>query len=256
MNQTLATINAIWIGNQLGPVHVACLSSFLNHGHKVVLYSYGIIEDKPEGVLLADANQLIPETYLVRHRKTGDLSLFSDFLRYVLIQKGLGLYVDCDVYCLKPIVDTDFIVGWYRDDLVNNAILKLPPDCPALSDLCSIPINRQYIPPWFSTSKRLKFQLRRLIGRGGVEDLPWGTVGPTALTYFLQKHNLFSHAQPSDIFYPLPSDQFNLLFDPELSVADLVSQRTITIHLSNTVLKRRLEGYIPTNCPLDELVQF
>ena len=209
-----------------------------------------------DGSELADANKLIPQTYEIRHRKTGDLSLFSDFLRYALLQKGLGLYVDCDVYCLKPIEDADFIVGWFRDDLVANAVLKLPPDCPALLDLCSIPINRQFIPPWFSNSKRVKFKLRGLIGRGRVEDLPWGSIGPTALTYFLREHNLFSYAQPSDVFYPIPSDQFNQLFDPELCVADLITHRTVSLHLSNTVLKQRLDSFIPKNCPLDELVQF
>ena len=125
MKNQLATINAIWIGPNLGPIHVACLKSFLNQGHKVILHSYKCPQDKPEKVEFADANLLIPEDQIIRHRETGSFSLFSNLLRYELLRKELGLYVDCDIFCLKPIIDAKYIIGFEDNNSLNGAVLKI-----------------------------------------------------------------------------------------------------------------------------------
>ena len=62
----LATINAIWIGPGLGKLHIACLRSFLMRGHRVVLHVCEYLEDTPEGVELADANELLPRSRMFR----------------------------------------------------------------------------------------------------------------------------------------------------------------------------------------------
>ncbi|WP_035449374.1 hypothetical protein [Aliihoeflea sp. 2WW] len=33
-------VNAIWIGDRMGPIHAACLKSFLTCGHDVILHAY------------------------------------------------------------------------------------------------------------------------------------------------------------------------------------------------------------------------
>ncbi|MCY4208385.1 MAG: glycosyltransferase [Roseovarius sp.] len=164
MKNKLATINAIWIGPNLGPVHAACLQSFINQGHRVVLHTYECLKDKPEGVEYADANLLIPEDQKFIHRKTGSFAVFTDLLRYEILRQNLGLYVDCDIFCLKPIHDTDYIVG-FQDSTINNAVLKMPADCPALQELCAMR-HHHFLPPWFSSLRRWKFKIRRLWGGG------------------------------------------------------------------------------------------
>src|SRR5690606_33677576 len=104
----LPTINAVWIGRQMGPMHAACLQSFIDTDHLVVLHTYGEVEDAPRGVVYSDARQLLPEEDLVRHRN-GSFALSSDYMRYEIMRLGLGLYIDCDVYCLEPIDDADYI---------------------------------------------------------------------------------------------------------------------------------------------------
>lgn len=103
-NNTLPTINALWIGSELNLIASACLKSFLKYGHIVNLYTYGNIVNVPNGVNIIDGSHIIPKEKIVKHQKSGSYALFSDIFRYVLLSKiNHGIYVDCDVYCLKPI---------------------------------------------------------------------------------------------------------------------------------------------------------
>lgn len=70
----MITINSLWIGKKLGPIHAACLRSFIRHGHDVVLHAYGKPDDTPEGVRLFDASKLMAEKKFL-HTKTLAVSL-------------------------------------------------------------------------------------------------------------------------------------------------------------------------------------
>lgn len=39
-NQNLPIIHALWIGDTLGKLSAACLSSFVQQGHRVCLHAY------------------------------------------------------------------------------------------------------------------------------------------------------------------------------------------------------------------------
>src|SRR5262245_19742574 len=134
----LATINAVWIGPRLGPVHVACLRSFLRHGHRTILHVYEKPLDAPEGMDFMDANDLLPASQIIRYTRGGSLAIFSNLLRYEILRRGFGLYVDCDVFCLRPVEDADYIFGFESSHSIGSSVLKLPRDCPALDCLCAI----------------------------------------------------------------------------------------------------------------------
>lgn len=57
----MSIINSVWIGKKLGPVHAACLRSFVRHGHEVVLHTFERPEDTPDGVKIFDAKLLMDE---------------------------------------------------------------------------------------------------------------------------------------------------------------------------------------------------
>ena len=145
------------------------------------------------------------------------------------------MYVDCDVYCLKPLQDADYIVGWAVDDDTNNAVLKLPPDCPALADLCAIKDTKNFIPPGYSFRRKFEYRVKQLLlgGRLPLDRLSHVAIGPTAVTYYLRKHNLLSKVRPLDVFYPVSFKQTRLLLDPGLRIEDVVTSRTVSIHLYN-----------------------
>lgn len=197
----LPVINAIWIGPKLGPIHVACLRSFLRQGHRVVLHCYERPADTPADVEIADARNLLPESRIIRYRGTGSFALFSNLLRYEILKAGLGIYVDCDVYCLRPIEDAEYIFGRegiLKGSSINNVVLKLPRDCPALAALCAIKDTRDFVPPWEKVRRRLLQWLRGPAAVTPLEDLPWGTTGPRALSFYAEKFGISRYASPVD----------------------------------------------------------
>jgi hypothetical protein len=256
LQSKLPVANAIWIGRELGPVQAACLRSFVRAGHRTVLHCYEGPIDTPDGVDLADANELLPHSRLVVHRQTGSYAIFSDLLRYEMLHRGLGLYVDCDVFCIRPIADEDYIFGWSTRKAINNAVLKLPTGSPILQDLCRI--KNGFVPPWAGARYRLRMHLSRLLGGSihSVEDLPWGSTGPKALTWYAKRHAVDHLAKDRDVFYPLLSREMPLLLDPGQKLEDLITPRTAAVHLYNEYFRRKsLRDFpIPPSSPLGRMI--
>lgn len=250
----LPVVNAIWIGPTLGPIHAACLRSFVRHGHRTVLHVYERPTDLPEGLNLADARRLLPKSRVIRHRQNGSPAIFGDLLRYELLAQGLGLYVDCDVFCLRPIEDEDYIYGWARPAFINNAVLKLPPDCPALATLRRMKDSRWRPLPWLSWKRRAYGYARSAIGAPvALEDLPWGSTGPVALTWCLKKHRLEIHAQPIEAFNLLEYREAEMV-NPERRLDDLIRPQTTLLHLFHNNLVKLGVRDIPPASPLGRLL--
>lgn len=249
----LPVVNAFWTGPSLGRIHAACLASFVRAGHRIVLHAYDVPSDIPPGVELADANALVPRGELAEYDRPGRYALMSDLIRFRILAAGLGIYVDCDCYCVRPLDDADFIVGWEAHGTANGAVLKLPPGSPILADLLAI--GRGFVPPWFSTRRRVLNSLRRLLGfPKPLHAMPWGTVGPTAVSYYIRHHGLDALVRPRDEFYPLGHDEVERLFDPALSIDDLITPRTRVIHLYSEMLRRkRLDAPHPVS-PLGRMI--
>lgn len=252
---SLPVVNAFWIGPALGERHAACISSFLQVGHRLVLHVYGEPpSDTPYGVDIADASKLIPFDRLPRHKQTGSYALASDIFRYEVLGAGLGLYVDCDVFCIRPIEDDDYIFGHEGHGTINGAVLKLPRNSAMLSDLRAIGTQKAFIPPWYPERRRRRLGLKALLGLAPeISELPWGVAGPAAVTYYAKKHNVHHLAKPSDYFYPVHYSCADLLLDAGLSVRDLVTPRTVAIHLYNEALRDWPRGPAPGS-PLQEMI--
>jgi hypothetical protein len=230
-----------------------------------VLHCYNEPSDTPRGVELANARNLLPESSIMRYGGNGSAALFSNLFRYEVLRAGLGLYVDCDVYCLKPVHDSDYIFGWekYRDSIksINGAVLKLPKDCPVLGDLCEIKHGRWPL-EWIPRNERLARYRRRPLwllkpptGRALLEQLPWGTAGPKALSYLLHKRGLERNARPIDVFYPISGDHVRtLLTDPDLSLEELITHRTLAVHIASGHF-RSLGTDIPPSSPLGRIME-
>ena len=266
---TLSIVNSIWIGPKLGKIHIACLRSFLRHGHKVVLHSYAQPNDVPTGVEVADANELLPKEKIFIH-KTGSIAPFTDLLRYELLKQNKGLYVDCDMFCIKPISDKNYILAGEEKYLfsgdsyirnitcVGNSVLKLPVDCPALNELRNIKHMKIFIPPWYNRNTTIKYKIKNMINRVKHADSPYTAMGPQALLYYLEKHSLIHKVQPLDIFYPVDWTAIDRLLCPGLEIEDVVTHRTLALHLNNFALNQRIYANqldrLPDGCILKKIV--
>lgn len=83
---------------------------FVRNGHDVVLHSYVVPEDAPKGLRLFDVSKLMSEAEIITHKDTRSLPIDSDIYRYRIQCEGLKLYVDCDVFCVRPFVDQEYML--------------------------------------------------------------------------------------------------------------------------------------------------
>ena len=227
----------LWIGDSLGPVERACLRSVVRQSHGLTLYCYAEPIGIPDGVEVADASGILPESEVVRHRH-GSVAPFSDWFRYELLKRGLGTWIDADMYLLRPLdEERSHLFGEERPGLLNNAVLRLPADSPLLDELLT-PF-RGAIPPWLSPKHRLTSRLRQLVtGKVDVGAMPWGSTGPAALTAGAAKFGLSSFALPPSVFYPVPWQQAEWIVDPALRLEQMVTGETVGIHLWNECIRK------------------
>lgn len=233
----LPVINAIWIGPRMGAIHAACLRSFLRTGHRVVLHTYGPVEDAPAGVELSDAGKLFPFDNVRLHKPSRSYSTAANLIRYEIQARGLGLYVDCDVYCYRPMPAREgYIFGWESDQTINNAVLQLPPG-PLLEAMRSTG-KRGWVPPWGHPAQQL---LRRLHAPfRTIYDRGFGYSGPKALSWYARELGLDHLAEPPDVFYPVGFERVGLWTSPGLRLADIVTPRTHYVHLYHSQYRDEL----------------
>lgn len=254
----LPSINALWIGGSLGAISRCCLKSFLQHGHEVNLYAYDDIPDVPAGITLKDASIIIPHSEIFKHRQKNSYAPFSDIFSYELLTHlEYGIYVDCDVYCIKPITlpEHGYLMGYESDTLINVAVLALPKESALLKALLQIRHNPNFMPEWYPPLRQLRLKIKRLFGfANDLATMPWGITGPSALTYYINKHQLQSLVQPMDVLYPIQYATVNQLLDPNLTLSDIISERSVCVHLYNEVIKGLDLDQLPATCILAQML--
>ena len=241
--------NALWMGSALGPLERACLASFVEVGHRVDLYGYDEVEGVPAGVSVRDAAEVLPRSSILRHRATGSWSLGSNRFRYALMRAGRGVWIDCDLLCVRPLPDEPFLFAYENAERINGAVLRIPCDHPVLDDLEAIFDSPTWTPPFESLRRRLAYAIRRLVRRDfGIADMPWGVAGPRALTHYLPRHGLAHLARPADAFYPVSLRDADLLLAPDPSaLAARIGERTMCLHLWGQALRQQADPPPPTS---------
>lgn len=250
-------VNFFWHGPRMGRVHAACLRSFLRHGHRVVLHGYAPPEDLPEGVEVFDAERLMPKSDLLFDKETGSVATGADRYRYRILKADLGDYADCDMYLLRPLPEDDYLIGrqnsWGREHPCNSALLRYPADSRLAEAMVETTRDATATRPWQSRKRHMFNAMLRLVGRApSVTDGFWGEWGPRLLSHWVEELGLKDKTKPIDVFYPLHYFSTDLLFEPGLRLADLVTPRTVAVHLCHNMLGKR--DPVPGS-PLDEILR-
>jgi hypothetical protein len=226
---------SFWHG-RLSPFAYACLSSFPQAGVSLRVFTYDPHLELPPGVRHADARTICPDESLTRRfiaNGKPSLATFADMFRYRMMRQTGCCWIDTDMLCLnKPVFDNDGFVFCRQADavgtsLVNNAVLRLPPMSPALTELIAVADAAIDI------------------------DQRWGAIGPFLLTPVLAKYNLTRHALDSHVCYPIEPEQFWKLFLPSYRewVAD-VARGASFVHLWSEAIA--WTGYDFWACPPPE----
>jgi hypothetical protein len=238
---------ALWVGDALPAYAAACLASFPKLGHPTTLYGYSAVRNVPPSVTVADASPIVDPKILQRYARIGKYSQFSNFFRYELLERQDGIcWIDTDVYCLRPVETEPLIFGWETDTSINGAILALPAGHPMLSSLRQMFLRRDFVAPWLKRNRRRSYRLRAAVGWPVPrEEYPWGTLGPSAITWYARHYGLESHAKPITTFYSVGHNHLDVLFDPSLDWNDRLPATTKTLHLWHEYLRRRQDLHSP-----------
>jgi hypothetical protein len=214
----MTEVNGLWIGAQLSPLERACVQSFLSRGHRFNLYVYDDVTNVPHGCALRDAATLVARSQIFAHAcgpGAGSLAGFSDLFRYKLLYEHGGWWTDLDVFCLsEALPDLPIVIGRQDARLINGAVLRFPPQHPAMQDA-----------------------YRECVAKGNGID--WAEIGPELLTRYVAEHRIVTEVLPASVFYPLHFTQFWAMFDPRRTAhAAEMMKSSACLHLWNEMIRR------------------
>lgn len=255
----LPRLNTLWVEGALTYVEQVCLRSAVELEHPVTLYTYHGVDGVPAGVEVRDGREVLPEHSLVKHRARDSWGVGADLFRYELLRQGRGVWIDADVYLLRPLhIDgKPILFGWQRPRLINNAVLYAEADGVLLRGLADYLAQEHLVPWWLPLHKRWRYAIRPWLGLRPLElaDNRWGITGPRAVTYVARQCGLGDYAEPPDVFYPFGPKWARDVFDPAADVRAHFTERTRAVHLWNGMLKDLKQQPPPPGCFMAELCE-
>lgn len=191
-----------------------CIFSFLQNGHPFHLYTYGKVENIPEGVIVCDAAKILPADKIFKYKENNSYAGFANLFRYKLLLEKGNYWVDTDMICLKPLENDDEHIFAFQRDLptryragkirlmlynirnitfdilsflrknkckeeivmVNNCIIKAPKNSEVM--------NYCY----------------REAAKKNPDDLKWGQTGPALLTEAVGNFEMWDSVAKPDVF--------------------------------------------------------
>ena len=133
-------VQSLWIGPNLSLMETLCIRSFIYFGHEFHLYTYGQVNHIPEGCIVKDGNEILPESEIFYYSNAagkgkGSVSAFSNMFRYKLLLDKGNYWVDMDMICLKYFAfDTPYLFSSEKrlnangEQVVNAGVIKCPPN--------------------------------------------------------------------------------------------------------------------------------
>jgi Glycosyltransferase sugar-binding region containing DXD motif len=209
LDESNRVIQGLWIGSELSVMERLSVVSFLRQGHEYHLYTYNELPDVPDGVVVKDANAILPASAIFQYKERPSYAGFANQFRYQLLLERGGWWADADVICLRPFdfaEDYVFASEEFAGQAirVNNNVIKSPVGSEVMA--YATQVCRAKKP----------------------DQLVWGETGPKLLSKLVKKYCLDKYQKPYYIFCPI-SDWHKLL---EPYVAG-VNEDAYAIHLWN-----------------------
>mgnify|MGYP006404226033 FL=1 len=213
-------IQTLWVGDTLSAIERLCLSSFVYPGHNIHLYAYSDIDNIPEGVVVKDGNEILPESMIFEYKEYKSFSGFSNYFRYKLLTDKGGYWVDTDIVCLKPFDFTEPFVFCSEEVLplgqgnthVGSCLIKAPKDNPLTSDAYNVCLSKK------------------------PEDLDWGEIGPSLVKEMVEKYNMQNFVKHPYWFCPVPGCMWQVFLNPNVVIE--FDETTYAVHLWNEMWRR------------------
>jgi len=191
---------SLWIGDRLFPQHIISINSFIQNGFVYNLYVYDDVKNVPSGVILCDANDIIPKEeiwYYNNGFNKGSPSGFSNQFRFQILHEHGGLWVDTDVVLLNDFnFDKPYIFISERN--VNGDIH---------------PTSSVIFSSWSPNGDIIWSDALDNISYRNKDRIIHGETGPELVTYLVNKYNLQEYVLPPNAFCSIAWHETNKLID-------------------------------------------
>lgn len=177
----------MWIGDRLSLLENLSIMSFLTKGHEYHLYTYGDVQNVPQGTVILDGNTILPKEEIFVYKRgegKGSVSAFSNLFRYKLLLDKGGWWIDTDVYCLKRFDFKEEYVFGYEGTRSSKSLVA--------SCVMKVPVN--------SSFSKMCYDFSLSCDR---DKLKWCQIGPDLVTDTVNKLGLEGYVKSTKIFCPV-----------------------------------------------------
>lgn len=201
-------VRVFWTGPVLSYYEQLSLKSVVASGARVILYTYEKDLVVPDGVELADADEILSGPVHQFRHANGDASfaLHSDLFRYLAVYKFGGWYMDLDIVFLgQRLPAAKTYVAYERWDSINAAVMKFPEQSPVMAGAID--------------------EAWRLLPQAGMAttDAARVVIGPALFTRLITEYALDHLVLPKSRAYEIPHTDVLSFFNP--AICDSVAQR-------------------------------
>jgi len=210
-------IQMLWVGPRLSAMERLALTSFVENGHEVHLYTYGPVSGVPEGVAVMDGNEILPESMIFLYRDHKSYSGFSNYFRYKLLLDRGGCWADTDLVALRPLDfgDDEYVFSSepFRDtQTINAGFIKAPAGSDAMRHA------------WETCMSKDRSQIR------------WGETGPALVREAVERFGLERYVRSFEVFCPIGYPDVDRILDAD---PPALPATTMAVHLWNEMWRRR-----------------
>ncbi len=231
-HMSLGIVQGLW-WPKLTTMEQLSVASYLRNGHTYHLYAYGEVAGLPDGALVKDANEILPESEVKRFPR---IAQFADYFRYKLLYERGGWWTDMDVICLKPldleaehVFSSEHNKDTQHTPSLNNVLIKSPVGSPIMA--WALQQCREVNPT--------------MIG--------YVALGPSLMNAAIAKFAVQNLVMPPEVFCPIPWWEWKKLVNEP---APQLPQNAYAIHLWHEMWRTiRLDtnAQYPSGCLYEQM---
>ncbi len=191
-------VRSLWIGDELSNLEQLCIRSFIENGHEFHLYTYGDVKGIPNGTVVKDGNEILPESDIFFYKTAdhyGSYSAFSNWFRYKMLMDKGGYWSDMDTICISPlnfkesyVFSSEYTGEGHKH--INAGVIKSPKGSEFIK-YC-----------WDKTQE---------IGK----EVRWGQIGPRLVKESVEKHKLTEYVKDPEVFCPTHYENMDVFIGKE-----------------------------------------